>query len=70
MAHTAFIVNGMTCGHCQAAIEKVLAELSGVSSAQVDLRSKKVVVQYDDDQVNPAAMKKAVEDIGYDVENV
>ncbi len=30
-------IEGMSCGHCQAAVEKALKQVSGVETAEVDL---------------------------------
>lgn len=70
MAHVNFIVEGMTCGHCKAAVEKTLGQLDGVLSVQVDLQTKKVAVQYDQAKVNQTGMKEAVENMGYDVSGI
>lgn len=67
MAQVKLIVDGMTCGHCQAAVEKAVGELAGVTSVQVDLATKEVAVTYHEDQVTVAALKDVIEDIGYDV---
>ena len=32
-------INGMSCSHCQARVEKGLSELDGVTSVRVDLPS-------------------------------
>lgn len=63
-------IDGMTCGHCKAAVEKALGELAGVSSVSVDLSTKQATVEYDEKVVNPAAIKQAVEDLGYDVTGI
>ncbi|UOQ83957.1 copper chaperone CopZ [Gracilibacillus salinarum] len=60
-------VQGMTCGHCKMSVEGALNELDGVSAAEVNLKSGKVDVTFDESKVNVDAMKEAVEDQGYDV---
>ncbi|WP_200416446.1 copper chaperone CopZ [Virgibacillus salexigens] len=60
-------VQGMTCGHCKMSVEGALSELEGVSAAEVNLKSGKVDVTFDESKVNVDAMKEAVEDQGYDV---
>ncbi len=67
MAQIKFIVEGMTCGHCKAAVEKALGQSDGVSAVDVDLQIREVAIRYDETKTNVAAMKKAVEDMGYDV---
>lgn len=60
-------VDGMSCGHCKAAVEKAVSALDGVSSVQVDLADKKVVVNFNPDKVNENTIKEAIADQGYDV---
>ena len=62
-------VEGMSCGHCKAAVEKALKETNGVRDAEVNLASKSVEVIYDQDRVDRASLVKAIEDAGYDVQN-
>lgn len=60
-------VEGMSCGHCKAAVEKAVSALNGVSSVQVELAAKKVVITYNPDKVSEEAIKQAISDQGYDV---
>jgi Cu+-exporting ATPase len=60
------IVDGMTCGHCTARVEKALKELEGVSDAQADLESKRVTVKTDG-TVEKEAMVSAITEAGYEV---
>lgn len=55
-------VEGMTCGHCQRAIERAVAALGG--TARVDLAAGTVEV---DGVADPAAVRRAIEDEGYRV---
>ncbi|OIJ13066.1 copper resistance protein CopZ [Anaerobacillus alkalilacustris] len=60
-------VEGMSCGHCKAAVEGVLGKLEGVSSAEVNLASKNVTVQFDSSKVSEDKLKNEIEEAGYDV---
>lgn len=62
-------VEGMQCGHCKAHVEKALGELSGVSSAQVDLEAKTATVALSD-PVADDALQAAVEEAGYTVVSI
>lgn len=64
---TALKVEGMTCGHCKAAVEGALRQLSGVVAAEVDLGKKTVTVQYDPEKVTVEQLKQAISEEGYDV---
>jgi len=61
-----FNVDGMTCGNCVAHVKKAIEEINGVETAQVSLEEKKVKVSTNG-QVNPAQIKEAIEEAGYDV---
>ncbi len=60
-------VEGMTCGHCKASVEKAVSALNGVSKVDVDLTGKKVSVAYNPEKVNEDAFIKAITGQGYEV---
>lgn len=62
------IVEGMSCSHCENNVKKAVSVLNGVSSVIVDLKSKKVTVEYDVERVSLDTIKQTIEDQGYDVE--
>ena len=62
---TTFSVGGMTCASCVANIENALAKVPGVISANVNLASEKVTVQYLEGEASTADFKRAVEGAGY-----
>lgn len=66
MEKKTFTVNGMACDHCKAKVERTLSCLKGVDSAEVDLANHTVAVNYDEELVKPAHMKKAVDEAGYE----
>lgn len=57
-------VEGMMCGHCKARVEKVCKAVPGTVEAAADLQAKTVTVT---GEVDPAALKKAIADAGYEV---
>ncbi|WP_313163793.1 heavy metal translocating P-type ATPase [Sedimentibacter sp.] len=61
-----FTVEGMSCGHCKAAVEKALKSVDGVENAVVDLQSKTAEVTLSN-EVNDDVLKKAITDAGYEV---
>ena len=61
-----FNVDGMTCGNCVAHVKKAVEEINGVEAALVSLEEKKVKVRTNG-QVNPAQIREAIEEAGYDV---
>lgn len=63
-----FIVEGMSCSHCEKSVKQSVGALNGVENVTVNLNLKKVTVEYDSELVGPEAIKDAIEDQGYDVE--
>ncbi len=62
-------IEGMTCGHCTASVEKALLGVPGVSAAKADLAAGNAVVTAED-SVDKKALAAAVDDIGFDVVGV
>lgn len=62
-------IEGMSCGHCKAAVEKALKAIDGVESAVVDLADKSADITLAS-EVSNAVLSKAVTDAGYDVVEV
>jgi copper chaperone len=65
MANVKLWVTGMTCGHCQAKVQKALTGVAGVYSAVVDLQGGEAAVDFDDDSLTTARLIGAVEQAGY-----
>jgi Cu2+-exporting ATPase len=63
-----FPVKGMSCAGCAVSVESMLKALPGVQQVAVNLAANTATVDYDPGQVDPAAMKKQVQSIGYDLE--
>ncbi len=61
------IVEGMSCSHCENRIKKVVGVLNGVSGVSVDLKGKKVAIDFDPDKVTLDTIKATIEDQGYEV---
>lgn len=60
-------VNGMSCEHCVRAVKGAVGALDGVDRVDVDLKGKKVTVEFAPEKVTAASIKDAIEDQGYDV---
>ncbi|MDR1692689.1 MAG: cation transporter [Oscillospiraceae bacterium] len=63
---TVLNVEGMSCSHCEAAVKKAVGALPGVAEVSVSLAGKTVTVAHGEG-VGEAELKRAIEDIGYDV---
>ncbi|MDQ3645228.1 MAG: cation transporter [Actinomycetota bacterium] len=59
-----YVVEGMTCGHCERSVREVVEELAGVAAAQTDLSTGRLTVR---GHVDDAAVRDAVQTAGYDV---
>jgi copper chaperone CopZ len=64
-AHETLIltVEGMTCSHCVETVTRALREQNGVESVDVRLEKKTAVVG--GDELDPDALVRAVESVGY-----
>ena len=59
-----FTVPGMTCGHCEAAVNGEISKLGGVTEVTVDLGTKVVVVSGAD--LDQASIFAAVDEAGFE----
>ena len=64
MISEAFVVTGMTCGHCAAAVTEEVEGLPGVRGISVDVASGQVILT-SDYPVNASLVGSAVEQAGY-----
>ena len=62
-------IDGMSCMHCAANVEKALASLKGVSDVKVDLNGKKATVKLRQ-EIDNAAIISTVEALGYIVTGI
>jgi copper chaperone CopZ len=56
-------IDGMTCGHCVARVEKALSKLDGVHVRRVSVGSAEIV--YDPARTPFARIRQAIDDAGY-----
>ncbi|HVF13526.1 MAG TPA: heavy-metal-associated domain-containing protein [Acidimicrobiales bacterium] len=59
-----YSVPGISCSHCQAAIEAEVAIVAGVDSVQVDIAARTVRVA---GEASDEAIRAAIDEAGYDV---
>jgi copper chaperone len=62
-----FNVPEVSCAHCKSSIEGALKPLAGVEDATVDIDSKVVTVDFDDNIVTEVAVVEAIASAGYEV---
>ncbi|MET8361290.1 cation transporter [Micromonospora sp. NPDC005171] len=68
MITTAYQVQGMTCGHCVNSVSTEIGAITGVSDVTVDLASGQVTVT-SEAPLDPAAVRAAIDEAGYDLVN-
>jgi copper chaperone len=59
-------VEGMTCGHCVAAVTEELSKLKGVSHVDADLTSGRVTIE-SNHPLDSADVAAAVDEAGYTI---
>ncbi len=59
-----YVVPGMHCAHCEAAVREEVTEVEGVASVAVDLESKHVDVV--GEALDDSAIRAAIEEAGYE----
>jgi copper chaperone len=64
MEELSYIVAGMSCDHCMAAVTEEVEQVSGVTAVEIDLATKRVVVRGED--VSDDAVREAIGEAGYE----
>ena len=65
MENKVFSIDGMTCASCAQTVEKAAQKLPGVKTANVNLATEKMNIQFDSSALTEAYIQKAVADAGY-----
>ena len=63
MTESRLTIDGMSCGHCVAAVEKALGDVEGVRVQDVEVGSARI--GYDPGEVDEARVRRAVEEQGF-----
>jgi P-type Cu+ transporter len=63
-------IGGMSCAACSTRIEKKLNTIPGVFKAIVNLANEKATIQYSTAMTSPAALKRVIENLGYQAHNI
>jgi copper chaperone len=63
---TTVTVQGMTCGHCVAAVSQEVGAITGVTGVEVDLATGAVSI-VSDAALDPTVVAAAVDEAGYEV---
>jgi copper chaperone len=65
MKNIQFTVQGMSCGHCVASVEKAISKIG--ATAKVDLASQHVHITFNEQVVSIEQLIEAIEEQGYEV---
>lgn len=68
MKKVVFEISGMHCVNCAKTIEKSVGNVKGVKIASVNFAADSAQVEFDESKTNVDALKKAVQDAGYEAE--
>lgn len=63
-------IEGMHCTGCLNRLEKVLNNIEGVTSAQVNFDEKSAIVNFDEGKVTIEKIKENIEDAGFTAEEI
>ena len=63
-------IEGMHCTGCSNRLEKVLNNIEGVTSAQVNFYEKSAIVNFDEGKVTIEKIKENIEDAGFTAEKI
>lgn len=61
-------LDGMSCAACANNIEKVLRNLNGIEDCSVNFGAEQATVQFNPDQIQPAAVAASIGAAGYRAE--
>lgn len=64
-----FKISNMKCEGCVKNVKTAVTNLSGVDHVDVDLPNKEAKVTFDTENIDTTAIKQAIEDAGYHVED-
>jgi copper chaperone CopZ len=59
-----YLVDGMSCDHCKAAVTAEVTRVAGITGVEVDLAGK--LVRVHGAQIDDAAVVAAIDEAGYD----
>jgi copper chaperone len=60
-------IEGMSCGHCEIAIQDAVRRLPGIQKVKASKRKREAAVEYDASVVSAGQIAQAVNDTGYRV---
>lgn len=67
MLEEIYIIEGMSCAACSAAVERVTRKLEGVERSDVNLTTNRMTIYYDESKVTPELIMAKVEKAGFGI---
>lgn len=67
MVEEIYIIEGMSCAACSAAVERVTRKLDGVELSDVNLTTNRMNIRYDETKVTPDVIMAKVEKAGFGI---
>lgn len=67
MSAVQLTVDGMKCGGCSSRLKRVLEAADGVTSADIELETKQVAVDFDEAMTGRDAIETIITDAGFAV---
>ena len=67
MIEEIYIIEGMSCAACSAAVERVTRKLEGVERSDVNLTTNRMTIYYDEAKVTPELIMSKVEKAGFGI---
>ena len=66
MKRVIVLIGGMSCHHCEKAVQQALLGIGGVKAVQVELANAQAIIEYDEALFNIADVESAITEQGYD----
>ncbi len=61
-------VNNISCQHCVSSIHAATSKIVGVKEVKVDLKTKLVQIEYDDNFINELVLIECIEENGFEIQ--
>ena len=58
-------VEGMSCGHCELAVQEAVQKNPGVKKVKASKKKKEATIQFDETQTSPEKMVESIQAIGF-----
>ena len=63
-------IDGMSCAHCVAKVEKAVSELEGVEKVKVKLKDAEAKIKYDETKLPMDKILSVITELGYEASSI